>query len=243
VLIINADDLGIDTATTDRILNCFRDGRITSSTTMMHMEDSERSAELARASNLPIGLHLNFTKPLSTHYIKSTLKTRHDTLVRYFTRVRFARIIYNPLIQRQVEYCFKAQYAEFERLYGKSPTHIDGHHHIHLCANLMFSTIIPRGMKIRRNVPFSKKERNFVNWAWRSLIDSIIQHKFVTTDFFLGLYSNVCEIDILAKVSLARNYNVEFMVHPGMPEEYNFIMSDRYAHIIQNVPKGSYESL
>jgi len=241
MLIINADDWGMDTATTDRILNCFRNGRITSATAMMFMVDSERSAELALLHRLPIGFHLNFTQPFSHHCVPSKLKNYHNTLVKYFTKIRYARIIYNPLIWRQIDYCFKAQYAEFERLYENSPTHIDGHHHIHLCANLMFSTIIPRGMKIRRNVPFSKKEKNFVNWWWRSLIDKIIRDRFITTDFFLGLYGNVSESDVLAKLNMVNNYNVEFMVHPGLPEEYNLILSDRYARIIQGVAKGSYE--
>ena len=57
----------------------------------------------------------------------------------------------------------------------------------------------------------------------------------------MGLYGNVSESDVLAKLNMVNNYNVEFMVHPGLPEEYNFIMSDRYARIIQGVAKGSYE--
>ncbi|MBW1938539.1 MAG: ChbG/HpnK family deacetylase [Deltaproteobacteria bacterium] len=243
MLIINADDWGMDTATTDRILSCFKNGKITSTTAMMFMEDSERSSELARLNNLPIGLHLNFTKPFTTKYITSRLKDYHNTLVAYFTKSKYARIIYNPKIQCQVEYCFKAQLAEFERLYGKFPTHIDGHHHIHLCSNLIFSKIIPSGMKIRKNFSFSKKEKNFINRAYRASIDLIIKHRFLSTDFFYSLNSHVNESDILKKLNRARDSYVELMVHPVMPEEYNFIMSARYARIIHSVVKGSYETL
>jgi len=245
LLIINADDLGMDAVTTDRILNCFINGRITSSTAMMFMEDTERSSELARLNNLPIGLHLNFTKPFTTKYINSRLKDYHNTLVAYFTKSKYSRIIYNPKIQYQVEYCFKSQLTEFERLYGKSPTHIDGHHHIHLCSNLIFSKIIPSGIKIRKNFSFSKKERNFINRGYRGLIDRIIKTRFLSTDFFYALNSHVNEPDILEKLSRASNSCVEFMVHPGTYEEYTFIMDmgNMYERIIQGVDRGSYESL
>jgi len=221
MLIINADDWGMTSLTTDRILDCFRHERITSATAMMFLDDSERSAELAQSHNLPIGLHLNFTKS------------------------KYARIIYNPKIQCQVEYCFKSQLTEFERLYGKSPTHIDGHHHIHLCSNLIFSKIIPSGMKIRKNFSFSKKEKNFINRGYRRLIDRIIKTRFLSTDFFYALNSHVNEPDILEKLSRAHDSCVEFMVHPGTYEEYTFIMGmgNMYERIIQGVDRGSYESL
>ena len=147
------------------------------------------------------------------------------------------------MIQRQVEYCFDAQCEEFERLYGKPPTHIDGHHHIHLCSNLMFGTIIPSGTKIRRNFSFSKGEKGIVNRTYRGLIDRIIENRFLSTDFFYKLNRHVKKSEILEKLSHTSDSCVEFMVHPGMPEEYAFIMSDKYKEIIQNAAMGSYEAL
>lgn len=243
MLIINADDWGKDRKTTDNISICFKNDRITSATAMMFMDDSKRSAELAQAQNLPVGLHLNFTKSFFARNVTSDLKSRHNRLVKYFTRSKYARIIYNPLIQRQVEYCFKAQLEEFQRLYDKNPTHIDGHHHIHLCSNLIFSSIIPRGAKMRRNFSFSKREKSMVNRAYRGLIDRIIKIRFITTDFFYALNSRCNESDIIEKLSRIHDYNVEFMVHPGIHEEYTFIMSDEYEKIIKGIAKGSYESL
>jgi len=242
MLIINADDLGMDRLTTDRILDCFRHKRISNTTAMMFMGDSERSAEAAMSCHLPVGLHLNFTKPFDARYVTSTLRDYHNTLVKYFTGVKHARIIYNPFIRRHVDYCFKAQFEEFERLYGKPPTHIDGHHHVHLTANLMFSYLIPSATKIRRNVSFSKKKSFFSNW-WRSLIDKIIKKRFQTTDLFLGLYSYVDAIDILSMIEKTNDCSVEFMVHPGLLPEYDFLISDRFAEIIQGAKMSSYDAL
>ena len=61
MLIINADDWGRSVAETDAALRCYKEGRITSVSAMVFMEDSERAAELAKENELDVGLHLNFT--------------------------------------------------------------------------------------------------------------------------------------------------------------------------------------
>ena len=47
-VIVNADDWGRDNATTDRCLDCFLLGAVSSVSAMVFMEDSERAAHLAR---------------------------------------------------------------------------------------------------------------------------------------------------------------------------------------------------
>jgi predicted glycoside hydrolase/deacetylase ChbG (UPF0249 family) len=56
---VNADDWGGYPEMTDATLRCFQAGAISSTTAMVYMRDSERAAELARASGIPTGLHLN----------------------------------------------------------------------------------------------------------------------------------------------------------------------------------------
>src|SRR5579862_5616853 len=67
-IIINADDWGRDRVTTDRILDCVDHGTVSSVSAMVFMEDSERSAVLARRSGIDAGLHLNLTTPLSASH-------------------------------------------------------------------------------------------------------------------------------------------------------------------------------
>jgi hypothetical protein len=50
LLIVNADDWGGSEATTDAILATFEAGRITSTSGMVHMPDSDRAAEIARGA-------------------------------------------------------------------------------------------------------------------------------------------------------------------------------------------------
>jgi predicted glycoside hydrolase/deacetylase ChbG (UPF0249 family) len=62
-LIINADDWGRSRETTDRTLECWERGSISSVSAMVFMEDSVRAAALARERGIDTGLHLNFTTP------------------------------------------------------------------------------------------------------------------------------------------------------------------------------------
>lgn len=63
MLIITADDLGLDEQVTDRILSSFNMHRISSASAMVFMKDTIRAAERAAELNLEVGLHLNFTLP------------------------------------------------------------------------------------------------------------------------------------------------------------------------------------
>ena len=74
LLIINADDLGIDVATTDSILRCFWAGRVSSASALVGMSDSARAATLAREANLPIRLHLNLTEPFSDPSVPADIR-------------------------------------------------------------------------------------------------------------------------------------------------------------------------
>src|ERR1043166_2509082 len=147
MLIVNADDFGRSKGETDAALACYQAGRITSATAMMFMADSERAAELAKGTGLDVGLHLNFTETFSTGCSPEVAKSQ-NRIVRYLKRSKYAQLIYNPILRREFRCCYKSQAEEFVRLYGKSPSHVDGHHHMHLCANMLFSKAIPRGTKM-----------------------------------------------------------------------------------------------
>jgi predicted glycoside hydrolase/deacetylase ChbG (UPF0249 family) len=55
MLIVNADDWGRNRDATDRSLECHRNGRITTVSAMVFMEDSERAADLLeRAASMSV---------------------------------------------------------------------------------------------------------------------------------------------------------------------------------------------
>lgn len=245
MLIINADDYGLDRTTTDRILTLYTQNRITSTTAMVFMQDSGRAAQLAQNNNIPVGFHLNFTEPLSQNSIPTRLLKRHETLMAFFLKHKYARVLYAPSLTEDIDYCFKAQYDQFSALYQKSPTHIDGHHHIHLCSNLVFGNILPKGCKLRRSFTFTQKESNLINSMYRKLVDFIIARKHITVHYFTSLGTDdnsiITRLDHVDKMPI--NYNVELMVHVDIISQYLFLKTDLYFNLISKIPKGSYETL
>src|SRR5262249_51507297 len=135
MLIINADDFGRSVPETDAVLRCYQAGRITSLSAMVFMAESKRAAELAKENELDVGLHLNFTESFTGARIPAKLAGYHDKIARFLMRNKYAQILYNPFLRTEIAYSFEAQLEEFKRLIGKAPSHIDGHHHMHLCAN------------------------------------------------------------------------------------------------------------
>src|SRR4029077_15738727 len=144
MLIVNADDWGRSATETEAALNCYKERRITSVSAMVFMEDSERAADLAKEHELDVGLHLNFTEPFTgSDRSNNALAEHHGKTIRYLMGNKYAQLVYNPLLRGAFGYSYEAQAREFVRLFGKPPSHIDGHHHMHLCANVLLSDIIP----------------------------------------------------------------------------------------------------
>lgn len=187
MLIINADDWGRSVGETDAAFQCYKNGRVTSVSAMIFMADSERAAELAKENNLEVGLHLNFTEKFTTPGITTTLANCHNKIVRFLTRNRYSQVLYNPFLRREFSYSYRAQVDEFARVFGKAPSHVDGHHHMHLCGNVLVSNMIPAGTKMRRNFSFWAGEKNWLNRTYRALVDRWLARRYLLTDYFFDL--------------------------------------------------------
>jgi chitin disaccharide deacetylase len=243
MLIINADDWGRNRTSTDNSMLCFKKGSITSASAMVFMADSIRAAELAHELGLDTGLHLNFTLEFDGNFNKSKLMECQQRIVSFLRRSKYHSLFYNPWLRKDFEYVYHAQYEEFGRLYNKQPTHIDGHHHIHLCTNMLVDGLIPRGSKVRRSFTFSPGEKNIFNIFYRSIVDLILKHRYICTDYFYGFtpYQGTERLQYIAKLS--QSSNVELMVHPERQAEYSYLISEEYIQLISQSFRGSYVSM
>ena len=240
MLIINADDWGRSVAETDAALKCCKGGRITSLSAMVFMEDSERAADLAKENELDVGLHLNFTEKFTANQCPRTLSNYHHQIVRFLRGTKYSQLLYNPFLRKEFAYTYEAQAGEFERLHGKAPSHIDGHHHMHLCANILMSNLIPNGMKMRRNFSFSAGEKNPLNRAYRAMIDWWLGRKYQMTDYFFDLSQCIEEDKFDRVVILANSGDVEIMTHPIISSEVDYLLGDTFGALLQRVQIGSY---
>jgi hypothetical protein len=223
LLIVNADDWGRDRDTTDRTFECFLHGSISSVSAMVFMEDSERAAAMARERRIDVGLHLNFTTPFSARNSPARLVQGQGELAAYLRRHRFASVVYHPGLRRCFEYVMAAQLEEFGRLYGAAPGRFDGHHHMHLCANVLLGRLLPPGTIVRRNFSFQRGEKSFGNRLYRKAVDRLLARRHRLADFFFSLPPFDPPSRLQRISSLARDFVVEVETHPLRPEEYRFL--------------------
>jgi predicted glycoside hydrolase/deacetylase ChbG (UPF0249 family) len=225
-LIINADDWGRDRETTDRTLDCVRRGTVSSVSAMMFMEDSERAAAIAHDHEIDTGLHLNFTSAFSALGVPSQLVEHQRRVSQYLLRHRFSQVVFHPGLIGSFEYVVEAQRDEFARFYGREPDRHDGHHHMHLSANVLFGRLIPEGTKVRRNFSFRPAEKSRINRLYRSTIDRVLARRHQLTDYFFAIPSVEPQNGIDEIFAIAQRSVVELETHPVNPEEFRFLMGD-----------------
>jgi hypothetical protein len=223
MLIINADDWGRDRNTTEQTLDCVRRGGISSVSAMVFMDDSERAAMLARKHAIDSGLHINLTMPFTAGNCSAKLMECQQKLAQYLLRHRFSQMIFHPGLVHEAEYVVAAQIEEFRRLYGVAPSRLDGHHHMHLCANVLLQGLLPPNTIVRRNFSFEAGEKSLWNRLYRRLIDRMLARRHRVTDYFFSLAPLQPESRLQRILSLSLRYVVEVEVHPINKDEYQFL--------------------
>lgn len=232
-LIINADDWGRDRHTTNQTLDCLRRGVVSAVSAMVFMEDSERAAVTARELGVDSGLHLNLTAPLSGQACSSRLKDSQEKISRYLLRHRLAQTLFHPGLINDFDYVVKAQLDEFGRLYGELPSRLDGHHHMHLCENILTQSLLPPATAVRRNFSFESGEKSVWNRLYRRWIDRRLASRHRITDYFYSLPPLLPKNRLERIFSLANDWVVEVEAHPVNAEEYRFLMGNDVNHFMR----------
>lgn len=245
-LIVNADDFGYDTATTDAIVESYASKRITSATAMVGMSDSARAARVARAIGLPVGLHLNLSEPFTASTVpKGALRLQADLVPRFDGRQRrWQRWVVDPTIKKKVERCVAYQLDEFAALYGRAPTHVDGHKHVQVSPTVARSPELSR-IPLRRALSDVPGSRSPIVVARR------VRHRLVLsrapgTDYVFSITR--MGTDLLAGrepplLGLAHHEVMEVIAHPGLPAERALLMTDAWAEALRHARLGTYGNL
>ena len=132
-LIVNADDFGLTTKVSQGIIDAHREGIVTSTTLLANAEAFEAAVSLGlRAPRLGIGVHLNLSEgiPVSSARKVCSLVDGRGRL--HLTPGRlWAAILRGKVSLSDVE---RELHAQIEKVIqaGISPTHLDGHKHVHV---------------------------------------------------------------------------------------------------------------
>lgn len=240
MLIINADDWGGWQEATNAALPAIRKGRITSVTAMVFTDDAERAATISRDLDIGVGLHLNLDSLPNALHANDAQQRR---VVRFLRASKYAQLVYHPLLRRAFRDVFKRQWDEFVRLYHRPPTHVDGHHHLHLCLNMLLDGIIPRGTKVRRSFTFEASEKGVLNRLFRRAIDARLRRRHRITDGFFSLERCLQRVDLPRVARLANERPVELMTHPENAAEQQFLLGEEFCSVFSGIKLGSYSAL
>jgi len=132
-LIVNADDFGLTVGVTEGILDAHRQGIVTSTTLMATGTAFDLAVSASRtAPALGVGVHLNLSEgvPMSPAGRIMTLIDHRGRL--HLTPGRLLqRLLTGRINLDEVETELRAQISKIVRA-GISPTHLDGHKHVHV---------------------------------------------------------------------------------------------------------------
>jgi predicted glycoside hydrolase/deacetylase ChbG (UPF0249 family) len=235
-LIINADDWGRTSETTDRTLECILGGAVSSVSAMVFMEDSERAAAVARERRVDAGLHLNLTSEFTAPGTPARLLEHQQRLSRFLRRHRLAPLLFHPGLTQSFEYVVAAQSDEYARLYGAEPARMDGHHHMHLCSNVLLAEILAPGTLVRRSFSFRRGEKSALNRLYRYLVDRRLVRRHHLTDYFFSLPPLHPAERLQAIFRLAVESSVEVETHPVNPEEHRFLAGGAIFRLTRDIP-------
>jgi predicted glycoside hydrolase/deacetylase ChbG (UPF0249 family) len=234
MLIINADDWGCDAHTTSAVLACVERGSISSVSAMVFMEDSERAAAVARDRGIDAGLHLNLDTPFSKVPVASNL-LEHQARLAGFLQNPFSRPFFHPGLVRSFEYVVSSQLAEYDRLYGAPPRRIDGHHHLHLAANVLFSELLPVGTVLRPHFSWEPGEKRIRNSVFRYYTKLILPRSHRTVDGLFAL-PPLEPKRLLQIFSRSREIAIEVETHPTNRVEFEFLTGGALFRLLGDIP-------
>jgi predicted glycoside hydrolase/deacetylase ChbG (UPF0249 family) len=209
-LVVNADDFGMNSNSTNAIVESIQQGWISTTTIMTTMPGFEEACEIAHEKKLldRIGIHFNLTEgqPL-TDKIKSCPKFC-DVNGQFF---KSEKGHYLTLEEKSAVYSeLEAQLIKLKK-FSISPTHADSHHHVHqwwapgmLFVKFCKTNYIPA---LRLNFNFGKK----FSWKRKSyskLFNTMLEVKgLAKTKYF-------CEIQQVYSKLFKSGKPAEVMVHP-----------------------------
>lgn len=230
MLIVNADDFGINSAANEGIIACHQAGSVTSTTLMANGDCFEEAVVLAESNpSLAVGLHFNLTwgRPLSK---PGEIPSLVDDSGEFMSRETLGR---RALLGRLNANDLERELAmQYDRLIesGVSPSHIDSHQHVQafgpvfnviasFCAARSLPMRVPWvapdsggtvGRQFRRGVLSLLLRRSTRAWKGR-----ISWNEGLSSIFDLGLTEGVLEDKHYSTLLERASGEVhELMVHP-----------------------------
>jgi predicted glycoside hydrolase/deacetylase ChbG (UPF0249 family) len=207
-LIVNADDFGLTAGVSRGILRAHREGLVTSTTVLASLPaQPELDVAAIALPGLGLGLHFNLTwgRPVSP---PASVPSLVDGDGRFGRDLAALGVRVRPdEVRREAD----AQIEAFARRFGRAPTHLDSHHHVHRVPRVMDAVV---DVVLAARLPLRSQDAGFR--------EGLRRRDVATTDHFVGdaqaeaYWTTERLLDQLATLPLGVT---ELMCHPGVFDE------------------------
>ncbi len=231
ILIVNADDFGLNTGVNRGIIECHQKGIVTSTTLMVNCPGTQEAADLAKENaELGVGLHCNLTvgQPISKRKTSLTDEDGFFWPRREFTKKVLTGKIKPSDVLEEIE----LQWDVFVSL-GLTPTHIDSHQHVHVLPGLAkvfvrFANEKKVPMRVPNETMIIQKKISLKALSPKSLVTLLRKS-------FLGLYCHRARA--LARAHAVRTNDTLYSIFGFWPAVTNLSVS-HYETLLQRMPEG-----
>jgi chitin disaccharide deacetylase len=244
-LIVNADDFGVDAATTRGIASAYRNGIVSSASMMVAMPAIQEAVTTAKSMDMPVGLHLTLTQGRAVAEGIDRLidgsgifKLRARELIRLRSK--------DTSLIEQIRTEIRAQLSKASDL-ALSLSHVDSHQHVHMHP-VIFSIVEEEAARFGiRHIRFSRepfrflwcsgnylqiiKRRNLSKWLVTRLYARRIRPRLEKPDLYFGnFYSGVITKPVLLNFLriIPSNKSVELCIHPGLPVQPSGLTANNF---------------
>jgi predicted glycoside hydrolase/deacetylase ChbG (UPF0249 family) len=248
--VITADDFGFGVSTSLGIVHAYLHGPVNRTSMMVVSEDHAKASVqlLDETPNLNVGLHLVFTNVGHRALAATPASGLVNSQRRFFSIPQlYFRCISGRIDASAVfdEIC--AQARLFHKLTGRTPTHVDGHHHAHqfpvirqAMIGAMNAGLLPRVTRrtveapgMLKSVASRRTGRIVLNALGQAASVDFRREGIDFNDHFFGVLNDhdLAEENPWEQylAALPPHGAVEWMVHPGFYDE-SLIGRDSYIH-------------
>lgn len=219
LLIVNADDFGLSKGQNYGVIEAFHYGVVSSTTAMVNSAHIQHAANLSqRYPGLQIGLHFVLTHGYPLTAMPSLVNERGELGKWLWEKAESAQLDPNEIHDELI-----SQYDKFIAVFGKAPTHIDSHHHVHMLPQIYpLVEAFAQSQSIPLRIGRQDVERQ----------DIPLRYDHSTEWFDAGFYgeeiSEALFLQVLERTDQRGAKSVEMMCHPAFLDKT--ILASKYCY-------------
>lgn len=216
LLIVNADDFGLSKGQNYGIIEACRRGVVTSTTALINGDAIEHAALLSRdVPELGVGMHFVLTLGMPLSSMPGL--TREGQLGKWIWTQAEQGTLPLEEIARELD----CQFNRFIDVFGREPTHIDSHHHVH-----MIPAIFPVVAGFARRHGVAMRVDREVQAQHGLTLSSVPSTDGFSSAFYGDEISEALFLQVLDDSAARGERSVEVMAHPAFVD--NIVRKSAY---------------